>query len=368
LQWEGDEKLDFYIERNFNLKSRKIKWRQLMLSDKFSNEDIWKGIILFGLNAATYKMALAKCLFFFAQKNQSTISWDEIATCFLQQYLERLKTNPMPQQGNPAHLTVMERIVKKLEVGLISHSEAVDSVADKGLEHVVPRFQTIGRDNSLIKEHFYSYNYGKDLTLKDSLLGFSKQQLQELEEEFIARWSLLEGAFTINHKNFALANDIREIYLKDGYDRTPLTSNIPFLKGYQGNICFYCCETLGRDIHVDHVLPRQVLCHDEIWNLVLSHGHCNLLKLDKLVGPHFVNKLIARNENIMGSNHPWKYKISAALGNTPAKRASSLKGHYENVKKVLGRYYWGGFKSYNPGSDPFYRRLITVLNNGGNFS
>jgi hypothetical protein len=28
-----------------------------MLSNKFSNEDLWKGIILFGLNAATYKMA-----------------------------------------------------------------------------------------------------------------------------------------------------------------------------------------------------------------------------------------------------------------------------------------------------------------------
>ena len=334
-----------------------------MLSDKFNNEDLWKGIILFGLNAATYKMALAKCLFVLARNNKSTISWDELSVAFLQEYIERLKTNPRPQQGNPMRLTVMERVVKKLEVGLISDSEAVDLVADKGLENVVPRFHTIGRDSTLIKEHFYTFDYGKSITLKDTLLAFSEQQLQELQEELISRWSLLEGAFSINQKHFALANDVREIYLKKGYDRTPLTSNVSFLKGYQGNICFYCCEPLVEDIHVDHVLPRQVICHDEMWNLVLSHGDCNLLKSDKLVGPHFIEKLIARNENIMGSNHPWRYKIAAALGTTPRQRSLALRKHYENVKKVLGGFYWGGIKTYNPAADPFYRRFITILNN-----
>jgi hypothetical protein len=33
-------------------------------------------------------------------------------------------------------------------------------------------------------------------------------------------------------------------------------------------------------------------------------------------------------------------------------------------KTVLGEYYWGGGPSYDPSTDPFYRRLITVLNNG----
>ena len=80
-----------------------------------------------------------------------------------------------------------------------------------------------------------------------------------------------------------------------------------------------------------------------------------------------MKKLIARNENIMGSNHPWKYKISTALGTTSRKRAFSLNKHYENVKKVLVSYYWGGSESYNPGTDPFYRRLITALNNDRNF-
>ncbi len=74
---------------------------------------------------------------------------------------------------------------------------------------------------------------------------------------------------------------------------------------------------------------------------MLAHKDCNLLKSDKLVGPHFIAKLIARNENIMGSNHPWKQHLVASLGTTKSKRASSLKQHYENVKLVLGSYYWG---------------------------
>lgn len=32
------------------------------MDDKFSIEDYWRAVILYGLNVATYKIALAKCL------------------------------------------------------------------------------------------------------------------------------------------------------------------------------------------------------------------------------------------------------------------------------------------------------------------
>lgn len=333
------------------------------MANEFSDADYWRGIILFGLNAATYKMALAKALLHFSQKDQHRVSWEELSAVYLDQYVDRLADDPMPQQSNPARLTVMERIIADMRLGKLNRSQAVEQVSLRGFVDVVPRFQTIGRNKDLIGSHFYEISFGKHLNLKDSLLGFGADLIGDLEQEVTARWSLLEGAFSISQSQFELANDIREVYLKDGYARQSLTSNIPFLKGYQGNTCFYCGEPMTDDIHVDHVLPRQVVNHDEIWNLVLSHGDCNLLKSDKLVGPHFIEKLVARNENIMGSNHPWKHKIANALGATPTKRARSLSQHYGNVKAVLGSNYWGGSDSYNPGTDPFYRRLITVLNN-----
>ena len=161
-----------------------------------------------------------------------------------------------------------------------------------------------------------------------------------------------------------IRNDIIDVYLLDGYERTNITKNIPFLQGYQGNLCFYCAEKINEsDIHVDHVLPRQFIQHDEIWNLVLSHGLCNLHKSDSLIGKHYLQKLLARNENIIGSNHPWKKKIIEALGMTPDKRAKSLWNHYENARIVLRNNYWENYPNYNKENDPFFKQLITKLNN-----
>lgn len=329
----------------------------------FSNEDFFKGIVLFGLNAATYKMGLAQTLLKASRNQQNEIQWGDLSEHYFDVYLNRLSSNPMPQQGNPNRLTKMERIVKEHQLGVLSRIEAIQKVGDTAFDDVVPRFQTIGTDKRIVANHFYEIDTGKRLILKDSLLDLNVNQLDMLDDEITARWGLLEGAFSINQTDFKLANDIREIYLKDGYSRKTLTNNIPFLSGYQGNTCFYCGEQMDGNIHVDHVLPRQVVNHDEIWNLVLAHGDCNLLKSDRLVGEHFIRKLVARNENIMGSNHPWKAQIQVALGTTSKRRTINLRHHYDNVKTVLGSYYWGGSDSYSPETDPFYRRLITVLNN-----
>ena len=334
-----------------------------MKQDNFDDSDFWKGIILFGLNAATYKMALAKTLLQFSLQGKQCIDWYDLSAAYLDNYCQRLAATSRPQQSNPSRITFMERVVKELQLNNISYEQAVSRVAEKGFVDVVPRFHTIGTNKELACNKFYEAVPGKQISLKDSILGFGAEEVGRLQQEIDARWSLLEGAFTINQSQFELANDIRDIYIQHGYDRKPITQNIPFLMGYQGNTCFYCGEELGSDIHVDHVLPRQVVCHDEVWNLVLAHDSCNLLKSDKLVGAHFLEKLVRRNENIMGSNHPWKKKIAQALGSTPAKRSRALTSHYDNVKTVLGRNYWGGAESYNPATDPFFRRLITLLNN-----
>ena len=331
----------------------------------FDPIDYWKGIVLFGLNSATYKMALGKVLLRFARQEINSVSWEELSRAFLQEYQVRLTENSMPQQVNPSRKTVMERITSSLIAGWLNPEAAVEKVGGTAFNDVIPRFQTIGTDKRLAQNLFYEFEFGHRLILKDTLLQLGKVSFEELDAEISARWNLLEGAFAINQnqQKYQLANDIREVYLADGYDRKSLTSNIPFLQGYQGNTCFYCGQTLIGDIHVDHLFPRQVIQHDQVWNLVLAHGECNLQKGDHLVGPHFVEKLAQRNENIMGSNHPWKAKIGLDLGNTKTRRQTNLNRHYENMKTVLGTYYWGGSESYNPTTDSFYRRLITALNN-----
>ena len=290
--------------------------------EDFLDIDYWKAITLFGLNAATYKPALASCLLKAAKNGNTKYGWDELSSDFLEIYSKRLNSGQMPQQSTVGRQTKLERIIKQIEVGKITRTEAIDFIAKEGFVDVVPRFHTIGNDARIAANRFYDVDFGKSINIKDALFDIVESNFDDLLQEAKARWSLLEGAFLINHSeyNFALANSIREIYLKDGYQRKPLTHLKDFLSGYQANICFYCAAPMS-EIDVDHLLPRQVLQHDQIWNLVLAHRECNRIKDDAVVNPHFVEKLIRRNENIMGSNHPWKAKIQSDIGTTPARRA-----------------------------------------------
>jgi hypothetical protein len=339
-----------------------------MSLNSFQESDYWKAIILYGLNQATYKIALGKVLLSFAEKQQERIIWEDLSKAFLDIYIERLKEEAKPQQSIPTRRTVMENIVNQIGVGSLNYENAIEQVGRNAFNDVIERFHTIGNDKNLCKDRFYTFNFGKELILKPDLMQIVSIEKQNLHSELDARWSLLEGAFTINISDYKLANNIRSMYLQNGYNRKPLGQNVPFLRAYQGDVCFYCGQPMhANDIEVDHVLPRQVLQHDEIWNLVLAHETCNGLKLDKVIGPHFIEKLFLRNENIMGSNHPWKAKISAneseaGLGATVSSRKSTLNKHYENVKKVLGNSFWLGDAAYDPSKDVFFVKLITQLN------
>ena len=336
----------------------------------FTEQEFWNAIILYGLNASTYKIALGKTLLDLSQGNRGYVTWKDLSMSYLDNYIARLSLNqPLPQQSNPTRLTIMERIVREHQLGKLDYNQAVEEVGLRAFHDVIPRFQTIGTNKEIVKDKFYEMDFGRSITLTDDLFRVAEVGLTDLQDQLDSRWSLLEGAFQIAHDHSQLNNDLRDIYIQNGYQRTTLTSNIPFLQGYQANTCFYCSEPLTTgNIHVDHVLPRQVVNHDEIWNLVLAHQDCNLSKSDRLVGEHFILKLIHRNENIMGSNHPWKAKIERELGSTPIQRAKSLRRHYEAVKSILGAYYWMGSSSYNPQTDPFYRKLITHLNNDKSIS
>ena len=66
----------------------------------FSTEDYWKASILYGLNQATFKIALGKSLLSLASEGNTKISWETLSKGFFLQYQKRLtKDNPMPQQA-----------------------------------------------------------------------------------------------------------------------------------------------------------------------------------------------------------------------------------------------------------------------------
>ena len=89
-------------------------------ANQFSARDHWKSLVLYGLNTATYKIALGKTLLGFAQSGRSHVAWDQLSRAFLDQYIVRLSVEtPMPQLDFQGRLTVMERILAKYRANVL---------------------------------------------------------------------------------------------------------------------------------------------------------------------------------------------------------------------------------------------------------
>ena len=319
----------------------------------------WRAVVLYGRNTGTHKMALARCLAQFVQEDRTRISLDELSEAFLAIYEDRLVSG-MPQLLDPTRMHVVERTIGRLQEGAIDRAEAIDRIGRLGFRDVVPRFHTVF-DGS-IPVPFYEQHPDGGLVLSDAAFAvLGDAQVPALLEELDARWSLLEAAFSMNREPGVLANDVRAIYLARGYDRTAITHLRPILHAYQEGRCFYCGEMipLGEG-HVDHVIPRQFLMNDEVWNLVLAHEFCNALKSDQLPSAEFIRRLGNRNEHLIASNHPLKRHIIEQLGATPAQRARALHRIYEDAKVVIRRE-WTGLPGREPGTSEFYRRIVRSL-------
>ena len=313
--------------------------------------------MLYGLNTATYKIALAQCLVRYGRGDQIEIPLEQLARDFFWIYKDRLSSE-RPQLTQPNRWTVMERVVVAERAGTVALDEAIAHVAREAFKDVLPRFHTVS--NRPLPFAFYVYD-GKKLRLNDALFKlFTNGGHTELLEETDSRWDLLEAAFTMRRERWDLSNDIREVYLRNGYNRANVTHLRPVLNGYQHNCCFYCGESMtGGEIHVDHVIPRQVIQHDEVWNLVLAHRFCNLQKNDNLPDRRYLEKLIVRNEHFIVSNHPIKQKLIAALGATIEQRRDTVMRQYQDAKTVIG-VGWGGVRGYHPESDPLLKKFHTL--------
>jgi 5-methylcytosine-specific restriction endonuclease McrA len=289
-------------------------------------QDYWRAVVLYGNNVATYKIALAACLIEFAEAGATHISMNELAASFFRRYLERL-AHGLPQLSNPARKTVLERTVEAYHTGTLTESAAIEQVARQGFTDVVPRFHEATPTG---------------LVLTDNLLAVFRRTRPDLQAEVVSRWDLLEAAFAMHLPVEVLGTDEHQLYRTNGYNRIDITGTHPVLNGYQNGSCFYCGGALdGEAIHVDHVIPRTFLQHDEIWNLVLAHEVCNLAKGSLLPARPYLEKLSERNEYYIASNHPIKRHLVHQMGDTPARRRDFLERTYCKAERVL-IHVWQG--------------------------
>ncbi len=80
--------------------------------DNYTDKDFWRMLTLYGLNTATYKIALGRCLCNFTEQDKTNITMDMLAKEFFDLYNARLD-NGMPQLAHETRMTVMERVVAR---------------------------------------------------------------------------------------------------------------------------------------------------------------------------------------------------------------------------------------------------------------
>ena len=136
--------------------------------DNFSPEEYWKAIILYGLNASTYKIAFGKTLLALCEQGKSKVSWEVLSKEFLHQYQMRLNIDdPMPQLDNSSRKTVMERVVDSMRFNL-SLDQAVSEVGKNAFGDVIHRFDNLAGIGD-VKGMFYRFQDGKYIELTDRL-------------------------------------------------------------------------------------------------------------------------------------------------------------------------------------------------------
>jgi hypothetical protein len=105
--------------------------------DAFDDTDIWRIIMLYGRNTATYKLALGACLSQFAHQEQTTIRMPDLAAAFFDIYADRLK-NGKPQLLHPSRHTVMEQIVSLHTLGKLD-LDFIPFIMDRLEPHFITR-------------------------------------------------------------------------------------------------------------------------------------------------------------------------------------------------------------------------------------
>ena len=306
----------------------------------------WRGVILFGLNTASYKFALGKSLLEFASAEKEFIHMPELADRFSHHIAEHIKQSP--KQSTRKGTVKFFDICEKFNSGEISKEALVEFTTKNAFNDVIKRFHVIN-GKEIPKQFYVDERKGSDgggIRLTDHIHELtSSLHSASLSHEVEARWNLVETAWKLNiSKQLIAVNhdlDTEELYIIDNNQRIDVTSSRDSLNGYQKGKCFYCfCDISivkgSPDIaHVDHFFPHVLKNYDSnlnidgVWNLVLSCSKCNGAseKGAKVPSLNLLERLNDRNEYLISSNHPLKETIIKQTGN----RAKDRKDFLQNI-------------------------------------
>ena len=310
-----------------------------------ADETLWRSIILFGRNVATYKLALGKALIELANQEKTFISLEELAEPFSRYVCEHLKI--VDKQGISSRSRFLD-VCRQYNGSQIDKNNLIQKTAALGFVNVIDAFHVVGTGE--IPKRFFmdERKQRQGITITDDLISLKENiQFTNFPYEVEARWRLVETAWSMNlspHLLVAKYDEYNNLIFIEGTAkrRINITSCKDSLNGYQKGKCFYCFKDIlidgsdpDRFVDVDHFFPyvvginvRDVAFNiNGIWNLVLSCKECNRGikgKFDSIPSLNILERLHQRNEFFILSHHPLRETIINQTGTTPQDRINFM--------------------------------------------
>lgn len=313
---------------------------------------MFRSIVLFGRNVASYKFALASALLDFAQVEMDTVPLIDLADPYVTAICDHLKKSP--KQGTSSQSKFLDEC-RRFNNGLITKDELLVVTTKMGFQNVLDAFHRVGSDD--VPTRFFIDNRKAStpsILLTREIFEVAAKNREIAIDENNARWNLVETAWELGTSSNVIGFDSATGTLIHPSRRTAITSARPALNGYQKGKCFYCFSpieiTSGSTglADVDHLFPhvlqrRRLLSNlDGVWNLVLSCQRCNRGpkgKFDSTPHATYVERLHTRNEFLILSHHPLRETLLLQTGKSEKLRRSFLQSSL-NVSMTYQPVSW----------------------------
>lgn len=298
-----------------------------------SKETLWRAIILFGRNVASYKFALGESLLGLAIEGKSLITLEELAPRFSAAVCRHIKDSP--RQGtfkSSGFLTACE----EFNEGKIDEDTLNQITVRQGFNNVIDAFHVVNRQDVPVRFFTDERATSKGISLTDELLSLiESRQFENLTHEVEARWRLVETAWSLgvgpSLLQVSYVEEEGDLVYRDQRRRISISSCRNALNGYQKGKCFYSGDDISVEplalnlCEIDHFFPHklkeypefQSINIDGVWNLVLSCKDCNRGfdgKFANVPSLKLLERLHCRNEYYINSHHPLRETIINQTG------------------------------------------------------
>jgi len=313
-------------------------------------ENYWRGVILFGKNAASYKFALAHALYDLHAQPSELITLEALAAPFARHLCQHLQHAPKQTTANRSQFL---DACAQFNQGELSEAQLTEITIRRGFNNVIDAFHNV--NHAEIAQRFFvdERKTAKGIRLTDNFYRLTEsEQFNNLIHETDARWRLVEQAWEmgVSRNLIAVEYDDQQqlLFSRQRERRVNITSCRNSLNGYQKGRCFYCYRAISLTpgdenlADVDHFLPwtlqHKVSNINGVWNLVLACQNCNRGesgKFARIPSLHLLARLHHRNEYFINSHLPLRETLLRQTGRQPEQRHAFLQRAWQTGLDTL---------------------------------